>query len=352
MTEASVSMRRAEAEPSIGVIVVAFNSADVIVGCLDSLLAQEAGPPVIVVVDNASSDGTVPTLRAWAAGRTDAQGRPLMQERDLKDAAGSVPPSRMVLIHSGANRGFAGGVNIGLAALAATPEIEHFWVLNPDAYADPKASGAILAAAQATPGYGLMSGRVCYSEPPFNVQIDGGTINHWTGVTSNINHGQDSATAPWPNADQMEFVTGANMVASRRFYENVGPLREDYFLYYEEVDWALRRGALPIVVAPGFMVFHHAGTSIGSPTLTRIGSPFAFWFKYRSRRIFVSRFDPLALPVAAAYATAKSGQLMLRGAFPQAFALLRGFYGLPAPKSVRERFSPEAARIAFGKASR
>jgi len=68
--------------------------------------------------------------------------------------------------------------------------------------------------------------------------------------------------------------------------------------------------------------------------------------------MFVRRFHPIALPVAAAYATAKAGQLMLKGAFPQALTLLRAVFGLPAPRSVRERLSPEAARIAFGKSGR
>ena len=142
----------------------------------------------------------------------------------------------------------------------------------------------------------------CYAEPPHRIQIDGGTVNRWTGVTSNINLGAEAAQAPLPKGEDMDFVTGANLVASRRFYETVGPMREDYFLYYEEADWALRRGSLPIVFADGFVVYHHAGTSIGSPTLERLASPFSFFFKYRSRMMFVRRFHPIALPVAVAYA--------------------------------------------------
>lgn len=95
-----------------------------------------------------------------------------------------------------------------------------------------------------TPGYGLIGGRVCYAEPPHRIQIDGGTVNRWTGVTSNINLGAEAAQAPVPKGEDMDFVTGANLVASRRFYETVGPMREDC-LYYEEADWALRRGTCP-----------------------------------------------------------------------------------------------------------
>lgn len=331
----------------IGVVVVAFNSADVLAQCLDSLLVQAGGAPRIVVVDNASPDGSAALVRDWAAG-ANVRGLALrLEERAAGDAAGAERPD-VLLVRSGVNRGFAGGVNAGLAALAAWPEIGHFWVLNPDAFADSEACQAIRAAADARPGYGLIGGRVQYAEPPRNVQIDGGTVNRWTGVTGNINLGRPAASAPMPDAGAVDFVTGANLVASRRFLDTVGPMREDYFLYYEEVDWAMRRGSLPLVIAAGFRVFHHAGTAIGSPTLERLASPLSFWFKYRSRMKFVRRFYPLALPVAVLYATAKAAQLFLKGARPQALTLLAAVWGLPAPRAVRAKFTPEAARLAFG----
>ena len=333
--------------PPIGVVVVAFNSAGVILGCVESLLAQEGGAPAVIVVDNASTDDTVAVLRDWASRKGTEVREFAAADRPSRDAAGAV-----TLVQSGANRGFAGGVNVGLALLAAMPETAHFWVLNPDAYADPGACRAILRQAAKTPGYALMGGRVCYAEPPHRVQIDGGLVSLWTGVSGNVNLGRPAAEASLPKGEDLDFITGASMVASRGFYEAVGPMREDYFLYYEEADWALRRGAMPLVVAEGLVVYHHAGTSIGSPTLERLASPFSFWFKYHSRMLFVRRFNPIGLPVATAYATVKALQLLLKGAVPQAGALIRAVWGLGPPKSVRERLSPEAQRIAFGRAHR
>jgi len=331
----------------IGVVVVAFNASDVILGCVESLLAQSGGRPKIVVVDNASTDDTVPVIRKWAANHPEFDVNEFASgERPALAEAGDV-----ALLHSTANTGFAGGVNLGLAFLAGMPEIGHFWVLNPDAFADEGATGAIMAAAATVPGYGLMGGRVCYADPKTRIQIDGGTVNFWTGVTGNVNLGRDADQTAQPRADQLDFITGASMIASRRFYESVGPMREDYFLYYEEADWAMRRGDLPLVVAPGLVVYHHAGTAIGSPTLDRMASPFSFWFKYRGRTLFIRRFNPVALPVTLAYAGAKAVQILLKGARPQAVALLRGALCLPPPKEVRDRLSPEAQKIAFGRAS-
>ena len=331
---------------NIGVVIVTFNSTDVIVDCLDALLAQTGGRPRVVVVDNASSDETVETVRRWGAG-----GGVALSEHPSGDRVTEAGLGDVALLHSSVNLGFAGGINLGLAFLAGLGSIDHFWVLNPDAAPDPGATTAILAMAAKEPGYGLMGGRVCYAAPPNLIQMDGGTVNFWTGVTGNVNLGKPAAEAVLPGADEVDFISGASMVASRRFYESVGPMREDYFLYYEETDWAMRRGDLPMVVAPGLVVYHHAGTAIGSPTLDRMASPFSFWFKYRGRTMFIRRFNPVALPVTLADAVAKAVQILLKGARPQAVALLRGALCLPPPKEVRDRLSPEAQKIAFGRSS-
>ncbi|MCX8509587.1 MAG: glycosyltransferase family 2 protein, partial [Rhodobacteraceae bacterium] len=308
----------------IGVIIVTFNAADVITDCLDSLLTQEGGAPRIIIVDNGSTDQTLSLVRDWSARALPQAGG--FQETDRPEGMAS-RGAQVTLLRGGLNRGFAGGVNLGLRACAACPDLGHFWILNPDSRADPHACRAILAAAARNPNYGLLGGRVCYAEPPHRIQFDGGTVNLWTGVTSNINLGLTTAEARFPSPEVLDFVTGASLVAARRFYEEVGPMREDYFLYYEEVDWAMRRGALPLILAEDFLVFHHAGTAIGSPTLERMASAFSFWFKYRSRMKFIRRFRPVALPLVMAYASAKAVQLLLRGARAQAEALLRATYG-------------------------
>ena len=134
-------------------------------------------------------------------------------------------------------------------------------------------------------------------------------------------------------------------------------MAEDYFLYYEEVDWALRRltlpgGPLPLAYCPGGIVYHRAGTAIGSPTLGRPASPFSLYFKHRARIRFMRRFRPRNLPAALAYSLAKAGQLAWQGYWTEARTILQASLGLPPPQSVRDRLSPEAATRAFGPARR
>lgn len=342
--------------PPLGVVIVSFNSSDVLFDCLESLLATRDVTLHIVVVDNASDDGTPDLLADWAAGRvsyTAPDDLPFALSACAKPVAvaqgraGMAAAPGLTLVRAPANLGFAGGVNLGLTCLAATPGIDRFWVLNPDGVAAPGTPGAFARATPPGGRFSLMGGRVTYLDPPDQIQIDGGTLNRRTGVTGNLNLGRDIRHTPPPETTAMDFITGASMVASRAFYDAVGPMREDYFLYYEEVDWAMRRGDLPLAHCAQARVYHRAGTAIGSPTLGRIASPFSLYFKHRGRMRFLRRFHPSNMAWAWAWSLAKAAQMAIRGHRAEAAALLAGCRDAPPPPDVRARLTPETAALAF-----
>lgn len=345
--------------PRLGVVVVTYNATDVILDCLESLLASQGVQLAIAVVDNDSQDGTAALLRDWAAGHAIppvADDLPfplppcpkplrLLGPDDPLPAGGHA----VTLIETGVNGGFAAGVNAGLAHLAAQPGVDRFWVLNPDSVVAAGTAAAFARHPGPEGGFSLMGGRVLYCDGTGNIQIDGGTIDRRTGVTGNLNLGAAHATTPAPDPARMDFITGASMIASRQFYEAAGPMPEEYFLYYEEVDWALRRGKLPLIYCPEGIVYHRAGTAIGSPTLGRPASPFSLYFKHRGRLHFMRRYFPAAVPTALAYSVAKAGQLLLKGYPTEARTLLAASFGRPPTTHIRKRLSEKAQKAAFGK---
>ena len=345
--------------PFLGVVIVAYNSADVILDCLESLLGSSGVRLCVAIVDNASTDTTVADLRGWASGRAgyvasvdlpfkvlpSAKPLTLHDEADLSDISGH----RLTLIETGSNGGFAAGVNRGLAFLAKQPEIDRFWILNPDSVVPPETALAFATEPAPVEGFALMGGRVLYLDTPDVIQIDGGTIDRRSGVTHNVHlFASHSATRP-PDPTIFNFITGASMVASRTFLEAAGPMQEDYFLYYEEVDWAQRRGNLPLIYCEMGVVFHRTGTAIGSPTKDRPASTFSLYFKHRGRMRFVRRHFPRNLPLAYAWSFAKAGQILLKGYPFEAWTMLLGSLGAPPPASVRKRLSADAAASAFGR---
>lgn len=343
--------------PRLGVAICTFNSADVILDCLESLLASTKVELSIVVADNASTDRTVALLQDWAARRytyalpedCPFDFRPVSRSTALR-LDGSASPDmhhRVRLVQTGVNGGFAAGVNAGLAILSLDPTLNRFWILNPDSMVPAGTAHAFATCAAPNEGFSLMGGRVLYLENPDQIQIDGGTINRWSGVTGNLNLGASHTNTLPVDPQKLDFITGASMVASRSFYTAAGPMPEDYFLYYEEVDWALRRGPLPLTYCPEGLVYHRAGTSIGSPTLGRPASPFSLYFKHRARLQFMRRHFPIGVPSALLYSVAKATQLLLKGYPIEGWTLLCASLGLPPSREIRDRLSPEAQRRAF-----
>lgn len=352
-------MTASVSSPVLGICIVTYNAADVITGCLETLFAAENVRLRVVVVDNASSDDTVARIRNWAAGTippeipTDMPFEPPNLPRPivLHEVVSGDPPTAnsttLTMLRAPVNGGFAAGVNLGLEHIMQDMDIDRVWILNPDCLVPPGTPVALAEYPAPPGGFALLGGRVSYLSPAGRIQSDGGRIDRLTGATININRGLAAADTTPPSSNLLDFISGASMVASRAFLEQVGPVPEEYFLYYEEVDWALRRGALPLLYCNDAPVYHHAGSAIGSGSIERASTDFSVYFLYRARMRFVRRHYPWSLPSAYLYALAKAGQHALRGQGGQLHALLRAIHGLHPPFAVRARLSPEAARLAF-----
>lgn len=305
----------------MGVVIVTFNSEDHIIACLDSLLTSDTALRLrIAVVDNASSDKTIETILDWGGDRV---------TQNLPDARLSKP---ITLIRQPANGGFAKGVNAGLRLLIGDPEIDRFWLLNPDTTVAPHTPSKLI---EAHADFGLMGNRICYADGTDRIQLDAGQIDTRTGVTRNIHIGKDTRVTPPPAAEDIDFVSGASLVASRMFVETAGLMPEDYFLYYEEVDWAMRRGDLPFLFCDHAEVFHIAGGSIGSPSLDRAASLASHYHKHRSRMIFLRRWYPKSVGPGLLYGIAKAAQAGIRQNWRAGLAILAGQFGYADPFAHR-----------------
>lgn len=348
----------------LGVVVVLFNSADVVVECLESLFASRDVELSVVVVDNNSTDNSCDVVRDWSSGRvrfSPPERSPLFY--DSTEVAKPVPLAEykpneqfqispgVTLIESPVNGGFAYAVNLGLKALLAAPDIDLFWIFNPDCVTHPDTAASYIRHAEKA-SFALMGGLTIYYENPDQIQSYGGRVSRWTATCVPISRGCSPRNTTAPDASTVDFVTGANMVASRQFVERVGLMTEEYFLYYEEVDWAFRRGSLPIVIISDAVVYHHGGTSIGSGTVSRRATPFANYFNYRNRIMFARRYFRWQMSIVYLGALAKGVQLVLQGSRNEAWAIFRGVFNCRPPREVLGRVvDPAARKLAFGRAT-
>jgi GT2 family glycosyltransferase len=306
-----------DATPRLGVVIVNYRGAADTIECLESLLRAPL-PMKIVVVENGSGDDSADVIRAWAAGTRPALAEssamaPLSTPPVAKPVAlaclaagdaGSSAAERLTLIVSPENRGFAGGNNIGLRHLMGDPELSHFWLLNNDTVVTPDAPAALLARLQAGPRIGMCGTIVRHYWAPDRVQaLNGFSFNLLTGAGSALGGGGPATQSfdPLAIADATDFVLGASLSVSRDFLVKVGPMAEDYFLYFEEMDWAIRNrrlgeDAFEIGFAHGATIFHKAGRSIGSTSAHTARSAFSDYWMTRSRLKYVWRHHRLLWP--------------------------------------------------------
>jgi GT2 family glycosyltransferase len=225
------------ASPSVSVIVVSYNGVHLLARCLDALLDQAGmdGPVEVVVVDNASTDGTL----AFLAERY---------------------PSIQVIV-AATNLGFAGGVALALHHSSASFAV----LVNNDAVAHPRFLAAMLRPFE-DPSVGAVCAKV--------VLAGDGRINSVGAEVTADGFGRDRG---WLEPDEGRFDqptevfvgSGSALALRRRAIDEVGGIDEAYFLYYEDIDltWRLRLSGWSVVTAPDAVVHHQHSATVGAGSL-------------------------------------------------------------------------------------
>ncbi len=247
----------------VTVVTVTYQAADLVLDCLAGLRAQRLGGRTmeVVVVDNASSDGTADLV-----------------ERHHPEVR---------VMRSPVNRGFAGGNNVALREVQ-TPFVV---LLNNDAVPEPDAVAALVGALEAAPddvaaltATVLLAARFRPATPldPAGVRVvgpDGTWVNDPDGTVTLVNstgnvvrtdgYGVDrgwlaDAARHHPEAEVFGFC-GAAAVLRTSAVRDVGLFDEDFFLYYEDSDlsWRLRLAGYRIEHCAAAVVHHVHAASTG-----------------------------------------------------------------------------------------
>ena len=313
------------------IIVLNWNGAADTIACAESVLALEGTPFRLVLCDNASADDSTVRLRDWAAGRA-AEGAPQRVLVELPNDRVAWqhtdrPEGAIVLIQTGANLGYAGGNNVGIRYALEQGDAEFFWVLNNDTAVAPHALSALVAKARSDPSFGIIGSTLLYHYRPAHVQVLGGcTFSPWTTRIAPVGWGKTAIEAAAVSESeveaQLDYVTGASMMVSKAFIDDVGLMEEDYFLYFEEIDWA-ERGRRSTVhswklgFARDSVVLHKVGASAGTGT-----SKSSTRFYYTSKIRFMKRFYPARFALTLLIILMQAVKSLLTGGRGHAFVIL------------------------------
>lgn len=277
----------AGSELHVAVAIVGYRNLDDIVTCLRTLERLEHSRFEVVICENGGAEAYQALVRTLPK---------------------ALPGGQAVTVMAAPrNLGYAGGVNF---AIEAAPNADAWWVLNPDTEPQPGLLRACLA--RLAQGDVHAVGCTIYL-PNGEVQSHGGRWRSWLARAVSIGWGdrvEDPVDGAAVEAAQ-NYLNGACMLVDRTFLEVVGPMREDYFLYCEEVEWCLRAQARGVKLgfAPDGRCLHHAGTTTGSHKSWRERPKAPIYLDERNKILVTRDCFPARLPVTI---VAALGLIVLR----------------------------------------
>ena len=215
----------------LGIVVLNWNGNDVTPRCLDSIFSSSRLPDAVVVVDNASIDGSADLIRARYP--------------------------QVVLMANERNQGFAAGCNLGIQFLLDL-NFDFVLLLNNDAEVDPECLLELTKAAVAYPA-AAYAPVIFQHDLPTKVWFSGGTIDRLTLEARHETRQPVSADLPYST----EFITGCCLMLRTEALKQIGLLDTQFFAYYEDVDWSLRANALGyhLVCVPNATARHEVSHS-------------------------------------------------------------------------------------------
>lgn len=254
----------------LSIVIVSYNTRGDLERCLASLHeAPPAAPHEVVVVDNASTDGSVEAARRWPAVR---------------------------VIEAGENLGFARANNLGIRHTTG----DYLLLLNSDTVVPPGAIDGLLDDLERHPDAAVVGPRLLDGsgrpELSFGRMIGPvnearqkliGWLGRWTPVVERMTRRE--RTPDW--------VSGACLLVRRADAEAVGLLDERYFMYAEDVDFcaAIRARSRAVRFTPSVHVVHLRGRS-------RASAPAATSRAYRDSQVaFYEKHHPRWAPLLKLY---------------------------------------------------
>jgi len=266
--------------PLISVIILNYNGKDYIEECLDSVLNQTYEPLEIIVVDNASNDSSLEILREKYS-------------------------SKIRLIESNANLGFAGGNNLALDDAKGA----FIALLNNDAVADRRWIEELMSAInRCDRTVGMWASKIVFYDNREIIDTAGHLI-----YPDGLNRGRgkgEKDKGQYNSEEEVFFPSGCAALYRRSMLDEIGFFDPDFFAYGDDTDLGLkaRIAGWKCIYVPKSVVYHHSSSASGKY------SPLKAYLVERNRLWVLIKYFPFRYMILSPFYTILRWTLQLYGA--------------------------------------
>lgn len=231
--------------PRVSILIVSYNTCEMTLACLRSVVEETRTPFELIVLDNASTDNSAEAIA-----------------REFPE---------ITLLTEEINHGFAGANNVA----AERARGEFLLLLNPDTVVLDGAIDTLVRFAESRPEARIWGGRTLYGDRSLNPTSCWRRLSLWNlfcrgtglaGVFPQSALFNSEAYGRWDRSTerQVDIVTGCFLLIRRADWQTLGGFDPDFFMYGEEADLCLRAaarlGAAPRVT-PDATIVHYGGAS-------------------------------------------------------------------------------------------
>ena len=251
-------------QPRVFILIVNWNGKDDTLACLHSLQNLAYRNYHIVLIDNASSDGSVQAIAA-AFPHVD-------------------------IIRNAENARFARANNQGIE-LALKNDADYVLLLNNDTLVEPPFLQHLVARAQSDARIGMVGPKIYFAEPPQQIWYAGAVVSLRRGLLAHIGIREMDA-GQYQQSGETGYVTGCCLLASRACIKTTGLLDESYFMYTEDADWCwrARQHGFLIYYEPAARIWHKISASSGGKAIVGGMTGFKVFYKIRGMLKFFGRY--------------------------------------------------------------
>jgi GT2 family glycosyltransferase len=327
-----------ERAAEIAIIIVGFRNANDIKACLSALLISSLTPEFDVFI---AENGGLRSYQDLLRQLVDPQGpctliqpegarRELRSDRFIRvqQLEFKTRSSRIFIGCAAENLGYAGGINAWLIELLTVAGWKAVWILNPDTEPAPTALNAL--AERAENGKKAMVGSTILEPGSADLIRFRGGLRWQTfaaratavGIRARVGEPFDLHAVE----ESLDAPSGASTYVTRQCIEKIGLMDDDYFLFFEDLDWGRRAKKLGLGYASDSIVAHRRGTTTGSGNALRCLSRLAVYLEHRNAIHFVRKHVPWTMPVRILVSSLHAVRFLICGAPRNCIATLEGMF--------------------------